>query len=214
MKWSLPFIIAALLSVFAVPGAGVGAAAPGGGGAGAESLCAPSQIQRDYFTRIGIGGNYGPHYPCYDQNGVIAQCISPTGTTPPFVAQDAKNAAIQTSIPLDIHQLQTAGFQAVRAYGDPPLTWITLIETVKSVNEADPTRPLSVVYQVSGCGSDVTLPNHPCEGTGVPFQTVLQQQLNNLKQVIAQVGAATFQSVVRLVIVTNEDLVAPSRRPS
>ena len=32
----------------------------------------------------------------------------------------------------------------------------------------------------------------------------------NLKQVIQAVGAGTFQSVVKVVIVTNEDLVAPS----
>ena len=32
----------------------------------------------------------------------------------------------------------------------------------------------------------------------------------NLKQVIQAVGAGTFQSVVKVVIVTNEDLVGPS----
>jgi exo-beta-1,3-glucanase (GH17 family) len=67
---------------------------------------------------------------------------------------------------------------------------------------------MGVVYQVSGCGSDVTKPNHPCEGTGIPFQTIIDTQKVNLKQVIDAVGKDTFQSVVKLVIVTNEDLVA------
>ena len=84
------------------------------------------------------------------------QCIAPSGGMPPDVAQDAKNAAFQTSVPLDMSQLQTAGFQTVRAYGDPPLAWSTIINQVAALNQAHPDHPIGVVYQVSGCGSDVT----------------------------------------------------------
>jgi len=49
------------------------------------------------------------------------QCIAPSGGMPPDVAQDAKNAAFQTSVPLDMSQLQTAGFQTVRLTAIPRL---------------------------------------------------------------------------------------------
>jgi exo-beta-1,3-glucanase (GH17 family) len=174
----------------------------------AQDECQVSDLQKHYFAKIGIGANYGPHYPCYNQSGQRVQCIAPSGGMPSGVAQDAKNAAFQTSVPLDMSQLQTAGFQSVRAYGDPPITWITIINQVAALNRANPDHPMGVVYQVSGCGSDVTKLGHPCEGTGTPFQKVIDTQKENLKQVIDAVRADTFQSVVKLVIVTNEDLVA------
>jgi len=176
----------------------------------AQDECQVSDVQKHYFAKIGIGANYGPHYPCYNESGQRVQCIAPSGGMPPGVAQDAKNAAFQTSVPLDMSQLQTAGFQSVRAYGDPPLTWITIVNQVAALNQAHPDHSMGVVYQVSGCGSDVTKPKHPCERTGIPFQTIIDTQKVNLKQVIQAVGADTFQSVVKLVIVTNEDLVAPN----
>jgi len=198
MTHNRPWLLAALLIGCSLPAIS------------AQDQCQVSDVQKHYFAKIGIGANYGPHYPCYNESGQRVQCIAPSGGMPAGVAQDAKNAAFQTSVPLDMSQLQAAGFHSVRAYGDPPLTWITIIKQVAALNHANPDHPMGVVYQVSGCGSDVTKPNHPCERTGMPFQTILDTQKVNLKQVIQAVGADTFQSVVKLVIVTNEDLVAPS----
>ena len=87
----------------------------------AQAECQVSDVQKHYFTKIGIGANYGPHYPCYNESGQRVQCIAPSGGMPPDVAQDAKNAAFQTSVPLDMSQLQTAGFQTVRLTAIPRL---------------------------------------------------------------------------------------------
>ena len=86
----------------------------------AQDECPVSDVQRHYFTKIGIGANYGPHYPCYNESGQRVQCIAPSGGMPPDVAQDAKNAAFETSVPLDMSQLQAAVLQLVKGLRRPP----------------------------------------------------------------------------------------------
>lgn len=159
-------------------------------------------LRTSYFTKIGIGADYGPHYPCYDiMGGAIDQCLNNDGTPKSGVQTDAKNNEIQSSVPLDLTQLQLAGFKSVRAYGDPAKVWIAMINAANDVN-------LNVVYQVSTCKSDAAVSNHPCVNVpGQNFQNVLAFSLAQLRQVITQVTPAVFQKVVKLIIVGNEDLV-------
>jgi hypothetical protein len=159
-------------------------------------------IRTSYFAKIGIGADYGPHYPCYDVvTGAIAQCVDRFGAPTPGVQADAKNNESQSSVPLDLTQIQLAGFKQVRAYGDPAKVWIAMIKQANDLN-------LGVVYQVSTCKSDAGKPLSPCVNVpGATFQTVLTFSLLQLTQVIAQVTPAVFQKVVKLIIVDNEDLI-------
>jgi hypothetical protein len=105
-------------------------------------------IRTSYFAKIGIGADYGPHYPCYDMvTGAIAQCVDRFGVPITSVQADAKNNELQSSVPLDLTQIQFAGFKQVRAYGDPAKVWIAMINKANDLN-------LGVVYQVSTCKSD------------------------------------------------------------
>jgi hypothetical protein len=149
--------------------------------------------QVDYFNKLGLGGNYGPHYNAFD---------SYMGYTN---YSDAKNSELETSVPLDFQQMQEAGFQTVRAYGDSAKVWIAMI------NEAN-ILGLNVVYTVALCGSDITNPDHCClKGlvcTAEKFYDLLDFAKIQLAQVIDEVGAANFQKAVKLVLVGNEALVA------
>jgi exo-beta-1,3-glucanase (GH17 family) len=169
-------------------------------GAGAVDCGAPVPAFRaSYFSKIGVGADYGPHYPCYDSNGAIAQCYNNDGTRTANLA-DAKNNEMQASVPLDMSQLQLAGFNSVRAYGDPSKVWIAMINAANAAN-------MQVVYQVAICKSDFALPNHPCVNGSGPFNTLLNYSIRQLHQVVTEVTPAIFQKVVKLVIVGNEDLI-------
>ncbi len=99
--------------------------------------------QADYFNKLGLGGNYGPHYNAFD---------SYQGYTN---YSDAKNSELETSVPLDFQQMKDAGFETVRAYGDSAKVWIAMINEANALN-------LKVVYTVALCGSDIDDPNHCC----------------------------------------------------
>ncbi len=162
-------------------------------------------VRQAYFQqKISIGTDYGPHYPCYlIKTGAISQCVDSGGNQLSSVQQDAKNGEMQTSIPLDLQQLQLAGFKTVRAYGDPAKVWMAMINT------ANATPGLNVVYQVSTCKSDAATSDHSCINIKFTnFQQVLAFSLLQLRQVIQQVTPGVFQNVVKLIIVGNEDLVA------
>ncbi len=184
---------------------------------GFSSLCAfgqscgetVPQIRKKYFTKIGIGADYGPHYPCYDiPSGAVVPCFNNTGQFTPNAQGDAKNSEMQASVPLDMNQLAQSGFRAVRAYGDPAKVWIEMINQMDAINTATG-KNLSVVYQVSTCKSDdANGPNGPCINVpGQTFNQVVAFSLVQLRQVIQQVTAAKFQRVAKLIIVGNEDLV-------
>lgn len=151
--------------------------------------------QADYFAKLGLGGNYGPHYNAFD---------SYLGYTN---YSDAKNSEMETSVPLDFQQMQEAGFQTVRAYGDSAKVWIAMI------NEAN-SRNMNVVYTVALCGSDIDSVDHCCmTGTAcapgaAKFYDLLDFAKIQLAQVIDEVGVQKFQSTVKLVLVGNEALVA------
>ncbi len=85
--------------------------------------------QAEYFTKLGLGGNYGPHYNAFD---------SYQGYTN---YSDAKNSELETSVPLDFQQMKDAGFETVRAYGDSAKVWIAMI------NEANAPRPESCLHR-------------------------------------------------------------------
>jgi hypothetical protein len=99
--------------------------------------------QAEYFAKLGLGGNYGPHYNAFDTYGIYTNY------------SDAKNSEMETSVPLDFQQMKDAGFQTVRAYGDSAKVWIAMI------NEAN-TLGLNVVYTVALCGSDIDNAYHCC----------------------------------------------------
>jgi hypothetical protein len=170
----------------------------------AAVVCSPTPplVRTTYFGKIGIGAAYGPHYPCYrNGDGKIVPCFNNDGSMPGNVQQDAKNGELQTSVPLDLAQMQLAGFTTVRAYGDPAKVWIAMINTANNLN-------LNVVYEVSTCKSDAAKPGHPCLNVpGKNFQDVLDFSLVQLKQVTQIVTKDVFQKVVKLIIVGNEDLV-------
>jgi hypothetical protein len=154
------------------------------------------------FNQIGIGAAYGPHYPCYGSSGII-QC---TGT--PSDVQDAKNSYMESSVPLDMTQLRSAGFLSVRAYGDPAKVWIAMINRINQLNLANPGGPQqTVVYQVELCQTDPAQGQACTNVSGMTFQQVLAFSMIQLRQVIQQVTPKVFQKVVKLVIVGNEVLV-------
>ena len=181
---------------------------------GCSSVCAFAQscgetvpqVRKTYFSKIGIGADYGPHYPCYT-NGVVADCWDYLGNKT-SAQQDAKNFEFQASVRLDMSQLALAGFNTVRSYGDAAKVWIAMINRIDEINKTA-TNKLSVVYQVSTCKSDaVNGPNGVCiNAPPLHFQDVVNFSQIQLKQVIQQVTAAKFQRVVKLIIVGNEDLV-------
>ena len=142
---------------------------------------------------MGLGGNYGPHYNAFDSY------LSYTNYS------DAKNSEMETSVPLDFQQMQDAGFQTVRAYGDSAKVWIAMINEANALN-------LNVVYTVALCGSDIDDPNHCClKGvicTGAKFYDLLDFAKIQLEQIIDEVGVQNFQSAVKLILVGNEALVA------
>jgi len=168
-------------------------AAPNGPPAGLLHAPAGGVSQTEYFAKLGLGGNYGPHYNAFD---------SYLGYTN---YSDAKNSELETSVPLDFQQMQEAGFQTVRAYGDSAKVWIAMI------NEAN-TLGLNVVYTVALCGSDIDNADHCClKGivcTAEKFYKLLDFAKIQLTQVIDEVGVANFQKAVKLVLVGNEALVA------
>jgi exo-beta-1,3-glucanase (GH17 family) len=150
------------------------------------------QAQSDYYTKIGIGANLAPH----------------------FEGTDKKNNEYQASVPSDVQQLQEAGFQTVRAYGDPAKDWIALINAAKNnilANGqvgANGASTMGVVYQVAVCKGDAGTSDHKCLNiTGSTFEAQLAFNKTQLQQVITEVGAATFQQVVKLILVGNEDFV-------
>jgi hypothetical protein len=152
--------------------------------------------QADYFAKLGLGGNYGPHYNAFD---------SYLGYTN---YADAKNSELETSVPLDFQQMHDAGFQTVRAYGDAAKVWVAMINEANGLN-------LNVVYTVALCGSDIDDPNHCClkglSCTGARFYDLLDFAKIQLEQVIDEVGVQNFQNAVKLILVGNEALVANSR---
>ena len=142
------------------------------------------------FDVLGIGANYGPHYPCYGSSGII-QC---TGTSSDV--QDAKNSYMEASVPLDMTQLRSAGFQSVRAYGDPAKTWIAMINRINQLNLANPSGPpQTVVYQVDLCQTDPAQGEACTNVAGMTFQQVLAFSMIQLRQVIQQVTPMVFQKV-------------------
>lgn len=154
-----------------------------------------------YFPQIGIGADYGPHYPCYNNAGAFAPCYNFDGSPNANAISDAKNNEMQASVPLDMDQMRLAGFNTVRAYGDPAKVWIAMIAEANA-------KGLKVVYQVSTCKSDAATPAHVCLNVpGATFKSVLGFSIQQMRQVIAEVTPAAFQNVVKLVIVGNEDLV-------
>lgn len=171
-------------------------------GAGAVDCGAPVPAFRaSYFSKVGVGADYGPHYPCYDSSGAIAQCYNNDGSPATGVLADAKNNEMQASVPLDVAQMQLAGFNSVRAYGDPSKVWIAMINAANAAN-------IQVVYQVSTCKSDAAVANHPCVNVpGATFNSILNFSIKQLRQVVTEVTPAIFQKVVKLIIVGNEDLI-------
>ena len=166
----------------------------------ATSPAASRVTQADYFAKLGLGGNYGPHYNAFN---------SYLGYTN---YSDAKNSVMQTSVPLDLQQMQDAGFQTVRAYGDTANVWVAMI------NEAN-LRHLNVVYTVALCGSNIddSNPKHCClKGlacTGTYFYERLDLAEIQLEQIIDLVGVQDFQQAVKLILVGNEALVANGSGP-
>jgi hypothetical protein len=158
-------------------------------------LYAPSGgvTQADYFSKLGLGGNYGPHYNAFDSYGIYTNYA------------DAKNSEMETSVPLDFQQIKDAGFQTVRAYGDSAKVWIAMINEANALN-------LNVVYTVALCGSDIDRPDRCClKGlacTAEKFYELLDFAKIQLAQVIDEVGVQKFQSTVKLILVGNEALVA------
>ena len=148
--------------------------------------------QADYFAKLGLGGNYGPHYNAFN---------SYLGYTN---YSDAKNSELETSVPLDFQQMKDAGFETVRAYGDSAKVWIAMINEANALG-------LNVVYTVALCGSDVAQ-NHCClKGlacTGETFYQLLDFAKIQLAQIIDEVGVQNFEQVVKLILVGNEALVA------
>lgn len=165
----------------------------------------PSAKQAAYFAKIGFGANYGPHYNAFDRYMGYTNY------------SDAKNSVMESSVPLDFQQLQDAGFQTVRAYGDSAKVWIAMI------NEANPSTQarwkqgaagggkMNIVYTVALCGSNIDDPNRCClkglECTGARFYDLLDFAKTQLEQVIDQVGPKNFQNAVKLILVGNEALV-------
>ena len=165
-------------------------------GSPSEPLLSPSGgvSQADYFAKMGLGGNYGPHYNAFDSYQGYTNYA------------DAKNSEMETSVPLDFQQMQDAGFQTVRAYGDSAKVWIAMI------NEAN-ARNLNVVYTVALCGSDIEdQKNHCClkglDRTDAKFYELLTFAETQLGQIIDEVGVQNFQRAVKLILVGNEALVA------
>ena len=162
---------------------------------GSSGLLHPTRgvSQADYFAKLGLGGNYGPHYNAFDRY------LSYTNYS------DAKNSEMETSVPLDFQQMQEAGFQTVRAYGDSAKVWIAMINEANALN-------LNVVYTVALCGSDIDDPNHCClkgvNCTGAKFYDLLDFAKIQLEQIIDEVGVQNFESAVKLILVGNEALVA------
>jgi hypothetical protein len=149
--------------------------------------------QADYFAKLGLGGNYGPHYNAFDSyQGYINY-------------SDAKNSELETSVPLDFQQMREAGFETVRAYGDSAKVWIAMINEANALN-------LNLVYTVALCGSDIDDPNHCClkglNCTGAKFYDLLDFAKIQLGQIIDEVGVQNFQKAVKLILVGNEALVA------
>jgi hypothetical protein len=193
-----------------------------------HSLHARSQqaIQAAYFAKMGLGANYGPHYNAFD---------SYLGYTN---YSDAKNSVMESSVPVDFQQLQDAGFQTVRAYGDSAQVWIAMINEATPPAQTGGTRErhhshnnssrpptqtggsqapasgskMNIVYTVALCGSNIDDPNHCClKGvycSGPRFFELLSYAKIQLGQVIDQVGPKYFQNAVKLVLVGNEALVA------
>jgi exo-beta-1,3-glucanase (GH17 family) len=166
---------------------------------------APPNIRRQYFNRIGIGANYGPHYPCWPTDGGTnpVECYDYKGSDTASL-QDAKNYVFQTSVPLDLAQIQAAGFDTVRAYGENSSVWIAMINAANT--QGPGTTNLNIVYQVALCSGDS---NGNCKiaNRTVPFANVLNASMSQLQKVISEVTPAVFQKVVKLVIVGNENLV-------
>lgn len=111
-----------------------------------------------------------------------------------YPANDPRNDEDQANVVPEISQLQAAGFNVLRMYGEPAKTWIAVINAANNQN-------MQVIYQLATCESDLT---GQCVQSSDTFANLLAAEITKLQNVIAQVGTTVFQKVVPLVLVGNE----------
>lgn len=101
-----------------------------------------------------------------------------------YPSNDQRNNEDESNVYPEMRQLKEAGYTTVRDYGDPGKTWIAIINAANQLG-------MSVVYQVA-------------LGSNGQYETA------QFEQVVALVTPSVFNKVVKLVLVGNENLIAPN----
>lgn len=111
-----------------------------------------------------------------------------------YPAGDPRNDEDESNVLPELRQLQAAGFNVVRMYGEPAKTWIAAINAAYN-------QGIKIVYQLATCESNLA---GQCVQSSGTFASVLASEITTLQDVISQVGTAVFQNVVPLVLIGNE----------
>lgn len=116
---------------------------------------------------------------------------------------DARNDEAQANVYAEIVQLQKAGFNTVRLYGDPGKVWINVINAANDLG-------MKVVYQLALCelGNGQ---NGTC--TESQYNAEAAAAVQQLQNVYHMVGKAAFVKTVKLIIVGNE-ILGPDAKTS
>lgn len=118
---------------------------------------------------------------------------------------DPRNDEDEANVSAELKQLQLAGFNTVRMYEEPGKTWIAVINAANN-------QSMQVIYQLGTCQSDPV--THNCINGPGTFASVLATEITRLQGVINQVGSATFQKVVPLILVGNENYITNNQNQS
>ncbi|GEM_PF-7073444 len=118
---------------------------------------------------------------------------------------DPRNDEDEANVVPEFKQLQLAGFNTVRMYEEPGKTWIAAINAANN-------QGMQVIYQLGTCQSDPV--THNCINGPGTFASVLATEITRLQGVINQVGSATFQKVVPLILIGNEIYITNSQDQS
>lgn len=118
---------------------------------------------------------------------------------------DVRNDEDEANVMPEVKQLQLAGFNTIRMYEEPGKTWIAAINAANN-------QSMQVVYQLGTCQSDPV--THNCINGPGTFSSVLATEITRLQGVINQVGSTTFQQVVPLILVGNENFITNAQDQS
>lgn len=118
---------------------------------------------------------------------------------------DSRNSEDQANVRPEVKQLQLAGFNTIRMYEEPGKTWIAAINAANN-------QGMQVVYQLGTCQSDPV--SHNCINGPGTFASVLATEVTRLQGVINQVGSTTFQKIVPLILVGNENFITNAQDQS